>query len=142
MFDYEYPALKELADKLQFAEFLTEYTLDIKSGDITESDTLGISDYLYANDYGSRGWVVDYQHATLPDNSEVKDSLFAPCNYMSYGTLWEHLGDVHSAMNDYSRLVVTLSPVDTYDCDECDVNGMSDYCDHSLGWVVISALIP
>lgn len=138
---YKYPALKELANKLQFAEFGTEFTLDISSGTVEESDTLGVEELIYAYSPVQGEWELEYSTASLPDNVLLRETLYESANFMSYGTLWNHLGDLDKAMNA-SKLIVSLSIVDSHDCEDCDEYGTTVVCDHTLGWAVVSAILP
>lgn len=144
MTTYKHPALKELADRLHRTDFGTEFTLDIRSGTIEESDTLGMEELIYAYSPVQGVWELEYSTASLPDNTILQESLYAPENYMDYGTLWNHLGDLDNAMNA-SKLIVSLHMVDTHDCEDCedcDEYGTTVVCDHTLGWAVVSALLP
>lgn len=133
---------KQLADNLQDAEFGTEYTLDLNTGMVEKSDTLGIDELVYAS-YTGKSWQLDYSHAILPELSTITDTLYEPANYLNECALMHHLPEMDEIMT-HSKLVATLAIVDTYDCEDCE-SGDNDepecMFEHDLGWAIITALI-
>lgn len=130
--------LEDFAKALQDAHFGLELTLDLNTGEIEQSDEMGVEEVLYIATGGGYS-EPDFTHS---GGIKVECTKYAPFNYMSLGTLRHHISNFmeEEELANYSKLVAQLSMVDVDECMECDEDGMTEWCDHMAGWAVLTTL--